>query len=144
MINKMWQSPGLGCARCGDCCEHILMSGEFDPELLRVVRDSDADVSVAFIKTHWTLTDVVKDEHGAPQATVWNCDRFDSKNRICTAHDDRPPICVGYPWYDREPGPGRMLPLKCSYAWDIPPWERAPGAQPLLPLEVIQRTERVK
>jgi len=28
---------------------------------------------------------------------AYQCDRFDPASRLCTAHDDRPPICRAYP-----------------------------------------------
>jgi Fe-S-cluster containining protein len=28
---------------------------------------------------------------------AYQCDRFDPQSRLCTAHDDRPPICRAYP-----------------------------------------------
>jgi Fe-S-cluster containining protein len=28
---------------------------------------------------------------------AYQCDRFDAVSRLCTAHDERPPICRAYP-----------------------------------------------
>ena len=45
-----------------------------------------------FAAAHWTAT-------GERRAGMhaYQCDRFDTTTRLCTAHDDRPPICRAYP-----------------------------------------------
>jgi Fe-S-cluster containining protein len=47
---------------------------------------------LVFAAEHWHRTGATQDGMHAYQ-----CDRFDPVSRLCTAHDDRPPICRVYP-----------------------------------------------
>jgi hypothetical protein len=59
------------------------------------------------------------------------CAKFDQHARTCTAYDDRPPICSGYPWYDDAPDPGRYsLDPVCAFHADV---------RTVLPLTVVNR-----
>lgn len=126
----------LGCARCGDCCDPIRLPVEFHPDTFQARPGSNAEQDLAFIREHWTATgEVTEDGSG-----LWRCDRFDSVERVCMAHEDRPPVCRNYPWYGREPGPGKIThDLSCSYLLDLPPWERPAGSRPLIPVEDVSR-----
>jgi len=68
---------------------------------------------------------------------TWTCDAFDPDTRLCTAHDDRPPLCREFPWYDDEPG-GTSVSVRCSFLLDLPPSERPEDARPLIPLTVLR------
>lgn len=142
----------LGCAAgsCGDCCEDIFVgapasgmiaewreywaAGGLDP-----IPD-DYDPSVEFITRNWTETS--RDDRGA----YYECSRFDPVHRLCTAWAERPPVCVGFPWYPAHPDGGgqtperiEKMPLRCSYALDVPVAQRREGARPLIPLTVVKR-----
>jgi Fe-S-cluster containining protein len=56
------------------------------------------------------------------------CDAFDQDTRTCTAYEDRPPICSGFPWYGETPSREHPLHPVCSYTADV---------RPMLPLTVI-------
>lgn len=118
--------PAAECARCGDCCESIPFPRRADlhayiamhppsPEyaLTRTVQD------VAFVEQHWTENVV-----GKPgERSLWSCDAFDSETRICTAYDDRPPVCQNYPWYEGRQHAAEhagRLPPRCSFRADFP------------------------
>jgi Fe-S-cluster containining protein len=47
---------------------------------------------LVFAAAHWVATGDRQDGMHAYQ-----CDRFDTVSRLCTAHDERPPICRAYP-----------------------------------------------
>lgn len=71
-----------------------------------------------FILDHWS------DLHhpGAedwPGRHAYLCDAFDPVLRACTAYQDRPPVCSGYPWYGHEPRERQLHPA-CSYNADVP------------------------
>lgn len=38
-----------------------------------------------------------------PGGVFYECDAFDPVARVCTAHDTRPQICSGFPWYTEPP-----------------------------------------
>jgi Fe-S-cluster containining protein len=86
-----------------------------------------------FLTEHW--------HESAPgqDGPLYACDRFDPDTRLCVAHEQRPPVCSGYPWYGRPPRPGVILNPRCSYLLDIAPPERPAGARPLIPIEVVTR-----
>ncbi len=70
-----------------------------------------------FIVDHWH-------SNGQPDSDrrhrLYSCDRFDPQTRLCTAHEDRPPICRGFPYYGRETITVD-LPEQCSYRDDWQP-----------------------
>ncbi len=105
------------CVKCGACCENILLW--FDPENIpdkfKNSENPKTIKDVEFISQHWHLI----------QGTqyVANCDMYDSESKLCTAHDDRPPVCEGYPWYGERPSldhrNSKYLPPQCSFTTDI-------------------------
>lgn len=64
------------------------------------------------------------------------CRFFDRDHQECRAYDRRPPMCSGFPWYGREPEPGRLMYGQCSYLLDVAASERPEGSRPLIPLTV--------
>jgi Fe-S-cluster containining protein len=140
------------CSRCGDCCDPVTLSAEMQAKIhaqaVADLRDPDTnpewwlathDMSgptawddarsiwtshreAVWLEVHWTV--VATTSHGSHL----RCDQFDIDTRLCTAHDDRPAICRGFPWYGRapssEPGP---LPLRCSFTADLPEAQRPEG-----------------
>lgn len=61
------------------------------------------------------------DQDGQPvlYPFFYSCPSFDLETRRCTDYDNRPPVCRGYPWYDRGPSLATSLPPECSYREDI-------------------------
>lgn len=152
----------LGCARCGQCCENITISadgldkwttgaleGVPDPrtddgwawwqesgwtDRDRAWRwwnpDGDNRLCADFITAHWKLND---------DGRTYSCDAFDQVTRLCMAHDERPPVCSGYPWYGTEPDDVHISALggQCSYLLDVAPDRRPEGSRPLIPLTVL-------
>jgi Fe-S-cluster containining protein len=151
----------LGCAgsACGDCCERISI-GSTLADIRSQMSTSGANVppeagrrglrfrfggrvgaharEAAFILRHWHPTgDVVRSGNRVKQ--VLSCDQFDPVHRTCMAHDDRPPVCSGFPFYGQEPH-GAFRESHCSYLLDVPPADRPEGSRPLIPLEIIRAT----
>ena len=78
-------------------------------------RDPHA-ANLAFAAAHWRATGQ-RDSDGRH---AYACDAFDTGSRLCTAHDARPPICRGYPWYGGPPNAAEpTLPARCSYRADL-------------------------
>jgi len=133
-------SASLGCARCGVCCEDIAI--RVSPE--RFVEMAEAEQaapdhpfndSATFIVAHW---DPVKGP-GSQGHYGYRCRRYDAEHHLCTAWDDRPQVCRGFPWYDGEPGATdkQLVHKQCSYWLDVPPERRRKDARPLIPLTVL-------
>lgn len=109
------------CSACGDCCDPVWYPwGAADVRQRATSATDSADLT--FIARHWRPTGETREGLHA-----YACDFFDPDSRLCTAHDQRPPICRGYPWYDDEPGARLVvLPLACAFRADYP----AGGAVP--------------
>lgn len=153
------KAASLGCAQCGSCCERIkitmnapgftgIVSTSGGVGVMRAYpwRGGFSRMSFAagrymrdatFIRRWMEPTGEVE-RVGSEVRQVWRCLKFDPVERLCTAHDERPEMCSGYPWYGREPGVGGMPHEKhCSYLLDLPPDQRPEEARPLIPLTVL-------
>lgn len=78
--------------------------------------------SAPFARQHWRdVTDEYEltPELAASIKCVARCDAFDPVTRACTAYEDRPPICSGYPWYGKAPNRSKLLNPACSYHADV-------------------------
>ena len=111
-----------GCTRCGDCCDPVILRGPADDLVggyLAQTTDRQPE-GAAFIRAHWTR---IGDAVGG--GGEYACTAFDRETRLCTAHDDRPPVCQGYPFYTEGPTPERVESLAksypaCGYLVDLP------------------------
>lgn len=134
------------CGKCGNCCENIITSWDLstleqnwngwvvgpDPTVDLVafdawVRENGLELedalsrrkscyeNYAFVKAHWTR----QEERPPDGSFVWDCAKFDSVTRECTAHESRPPICSGYPWYGKPPYRESNLSPQCTFNADI-------------------------
>ena len=151
-----------GCARCGECCTRITLNADprpFSTAALAGMPDPRTEDGWAYWREHGyedsARDDVLYayDPAGRKRADAdfvaahwaetcdghWTCDAYDPGHAVCTAHQDRPPLCRDYPWYGEEPGPDRSEHLfrQCSYLADLPPDKRPEDARPLIPLAVI-------
>lgn len=132
----------LGCARCGRCCEPVVLDFDKWTEITqraRCAEELELGGNYAFIAQHWRPVSAWRNSKGATQIDL-RCDMFDSGAWLCTAHDGRPPICRDYPWYGGDTEIGnrpQSLYRECSYLLDVPPADRPEGARPLIPLTVL-------
>lgn len=69
-----------------------------------------------FVRDYWVSQLEEPREDGSDR---WTCLAFDTETRLCTAHDSRPPVCSGYPWYGQEPKKDTWLHPRCSFQADI-------------------------
>jgi Fe-S-cluster containining protein len=119
------------CSRCGDCCDPVIVT--FDPQEraaerlanLSFVAPAWAWHQFEFLRDHWRTVDTYESTERGRPVTVHRveCDQFDRATRTCGAHDDRPQVCSGFPWYGREPDvdsaiAGSLSP-RCSYNADV-------------------------
>ncbi|HEU5034036.1 MAG TPA: YkgJ family cysteine cluster protein [Mycobacteriales bacterium] len=98
------------CSACGDCCDPVWYP--LGPADIRQSAATTGSADLVFAAAHWQPTGARTDDG----LHAYRCDRFDAASRLCTAHDERPPICRGYPWYDDAPGTRLvLLPTRCSF-----------------------------
>lgn len=135
-----FEPPGLGCARCGACCEDIWIPYETPDDLREKLASLGEDdvrsrADLTFMLDHWT-------PGRGPDRAVhwrWTCDQYDPEHRLCRAHDGRPPVCRDFPWYGQRPGDGGRIHTDCSYWLDVPAERRPHGSRPLIPVTVVTR-----
>lgn len=122
------------CSRCGDCCDPVIVT--FDPqeyaaEALTRLDGKEADDwarhQIEFFRDHWRSKSTYESTVNGEPVTVHRveCDQFDRATRSCGAHDNRPQVCSGFPWYGREPHSAEAQPCasslspRCSYNADV-------------------------
>lgn len=129
------------CGRCGDCCDPVHLgpqaaarleefAGTVDPRLNPEAWRAAGWEHPAQAVTNWlngqwfAELELAVDDYG--QTVGYVCPRFDPIARLCTAHDDRPPICREFPSYGDQPGRHVMDPrlIRCTYWADYAPTER--------------------
>ena len=131
-----------GCAACGACCDPVIINADVLFGCNARARSEEHPVdNDRFITQHWHPESAWTDDEGGTWIGA-RCDAFDPETLLCTAHNDRPPVCRDYPWYGEEPGSsGVHLFAQCSYQADLPPGRRGPDARPLIPITVIPARE---
>jgi Fe-S-cluster containining protein len=139
MTERKVDPPPTGCAMCGACCNPVRLPR---PKHLQFQGD---DESLTFSMKHWRELPM----NGEPYVR-YRCDMYDSETRECKAHEDRPPVCSGFPWYGKkvrtsmathapvDEGPGGAK-LHCSFMADVPPEWRPPDAHPLIPITPVEK-----
>lgn len=166
-----------GCAACGACCDPVILPKSpedlqaiFGAYLQEGLPDPATDEGWAKWREWWP--EEHKDEqryiyvrqfHDAryilakweplgPSSTnegsfEYRCPMFDPESRLCTAEDDKPPICSGYPWYGKDPAERikdqSFVPLgpQCSYWGDVPCELWPEGTAPLpVPVTIGAKT----
>ena len=125
---------------CGRCCDPVILGApmtayvEQQIAALNAGGATDVDSSIPFIRDHWVrrpglAPDRVNAEFGG---TAWDCDRYDPASGECLAHNDRPPVCSGFPWYAHGPNRDRItLDMVCTFHADL--------GRTVLPLTVLAR-----
>ncbi|HVU74745.1 MAG TPA: YkgJ family cysteine cluster protein [Mycobacteriales bacterium] len=109
---------GATCSACGDCCDPVWFPlGAADVRQGAVTARTDPHAAnLTFAAAHWRATGAVD----ADGRHAYTCDAFDAQTRLCTAHEARPPVCRGYPWYGKPPTRVEpALPDRCSHHADL-------------------------
>lgn len=125
------------CEGCGACCRAIWLPKTHE-ELERTPRYKG---DIEFVKENFyplTAEEVLeRNPHVAtwglhPRVTTeglpkmlennfYGCKNYDEEARRCRIWADRPEICRGYPWYDREPTIEHLFyDQNCFYKRDLP------------------------
>ena len=130
------------CAQCGRCCE-VLSVGNYTKKDFRAMASEDGP----FASKHWhriakptarARNPLLVSNQTAKHAKYYTCDQYDSETHECLAHETKPPVCRGFPWYGQSPNPRAIsfLPT-CSYWVDVPQ-ERWPDG--IIPLTSVSRS----
>jgi hypothetical protein len=118
------------CNACGACCRVILLaeSPEEVAAMASVTRVLGIPSDHQFVAEHWRPLGREEAMRRNPfytarlpaDAHLYTCDRLGDDGR-CTAHEERPLVCRGYPWYDAPPKTMPLADPECGYAVDLPP-----------------------
>lgn len=118
------------CAGCGDCCETVVPNTSV-PDLRRKLQNPR--LAGAARREYTKIVNMLTEradpvfpsgKRGRPGKPAYRCRHFNAQTRRCEAHDERPLMCRGYPWYP----PGGPLPLnripadlspRCSFIADV-------------------------
>jgi len=69
-------------------------------------------IDALFIRDHWRFLE--------GDSGKMYCLKFDKEARLCTVHNEKPPVCRGFPWYGKEPNPKAIEAYpNCSFWSDI-------------------------
>ena len=99
---------------CGLCCDPVTLGFRLTD------MQAQEHPSAAFAREHWTLIRTRPSAYlGGEEVDEVRCDAFDPATRLCTAREQRPPICSRFPWYDKTPDQERELPGGCSFNADV-------------------------
>jgi Fe-S-cluster containining protein len=115
------------CNQCGACCRVI--KADRSPEEIGAMAALTAAIGIpsdfAFIAAHWHA--LSRDEamrrnpfyvaRLPPEAHLYRCDQLGADGR-CLAHDTRPFVCRGYPWYGERPRDMPLADPQCGYAYE--------------------------
>jgi Fe-S-cluster containining protein len=118
------------CNGCGACCRVIFV--EQSPDEIRRMATLTRVLGIpsdhTFAAAHWRpLTREEAMRRNAfytsrlpADAHLYTCDQLGDDGR-CTAYEERPLVCRGYPWYGRPPGTLPLADPDCGYRVDLPP-----------------------
>ena len=109
------------CNGCGDCCRVIGAPVTKRRMRERSVYDSE------FLLQHWHRVSRPEARRRNPHIQAdtpghfyYECDMFDPDTNSCTAHESKPRVCTGFPWYGGEANTTAIggLPA-CSFWADV-------------------------
>lgn len=116
------------CSMCGKCCEAIRLPMPYEsfeyPSIYKgapfmhenfvPMTSSEAfDINPNLIR--FTL------EGELMESYYYSCKMYDKETKKCNAHDTRPEVCSGFPWYGHSINNQTLgMHLECSYWNDVP------------------------
>jgi len=116
------------CNKCGACCRVLTL-----PQSPDEVRQIAAVTSILgmpsdhrFAAEHWhPLTRAEAMQRNPlytmqlkPDAYLYRCDML-GDDGLCKAHETRPSVCRGYPWYDEPPRDMPLADPDCDFYEDV-------------------------
>jgi Fe-S-cluster containining protein len=115
------------CNKCGACCRVLTL--EQSPAEVQAIAAVTKVLGIpsdhVFAAEHWhPLTRAEAMQRNpfyvrrlSEGAHFYWCDQLGADGR-CTAHETRPLVCRGYPWYDQAPRDMPLADQDCGYVYD--------------------------
>ena len=117
------------CNGCGACCRVLTLpqSPEEVRNIAAVTRVLGIPSDHQFAADHWRPLTREEAMRRNPFYTIrlpadahlYGCDRLGDDGR-CTAYEERPLVCRGYPWYGMAPRDMPLADAECGYLVDVP------------------------
>lgn len=102
------------CNKCGKCCQAIIIPVPQDQILNSKAVGGDygfalnnwkpiTEEEAYAINPHLKTWDVHnRGTYNRDGVSFWTCTQYDHETKLCKAHEKRPSVCSGYPFYGRE------------------------------------------
>ena len=116
------------CNMCGACCRVLTL--DQSPQEVQATAALTKVLGIPsdaiFAAEHWRPLTRAEAMQRNPfytarlpeTAHLYTCDQRGADGR-CQAHETRPLVCRGYPWYDQPPRKMQLADPECSYAPDV-------------------------
>lgn len=106
----------MGCTpNCGACCDPVNLPEDQALKLFGATAHRIDPLEVDKILELWEPVG-----HTPAGKVRLICAAYDVETRSCTAYDDRPKVCSGFPWYGRGPVEGKLEDSTvCGYVADL-------------------------
>ncbi len=116
------------CNLCGACCRVLTL--EQSPEEIQATAALTSVLGIpsdsTFAAKHWRPLSRAEAMERNPfytaklpeSAHLYTCDQLGDDGR-CMAHESRPLVCRGYPWYDQDPRAMHLADAQCGYYLDL-------------------------
>lgn len=113
----------MACNKCGKCCECISLDKAHYTDWKNLIekdspppKGSDADFVFNSLieiseKSAKEINPWLFDEKSGwlkSERLYFVCVYYDKKNKVCSIHKDRPYLCAGYPFYDKNKKPDEI------------------------------------
>lgn len=125
------------CTGCGDCCAVVSVAKPLWERVTRLEMDGAMDSDRAFLLDNWhpmtpeEAAAVSPYDNHPMWVAFWTesvktnallkCNAFDYATRQCTAYENRPAVCKGFPWYgDKAKKEPLWRLFRCGYWGDVP------------------------
>ena len=116
------------CNQCGACCRVLTLqqSPAEVQSMAALTRAIGMPSDTIFAAEHWhplTREEAIRRNpfytaRLPADAHLYWCDRLGADGR-CTAYEERPFVCRGYPWYDQPPRDMELADPDCGYFYDV-------------------------
>lgn len=110
------------CGKCGDCCEDIKLNvpqGTITAMLANPYIAGRGRRDMIFVQEYMILTGRVDGKFASHPRQIRDCLMFDPETNLCNAHEQRPLLCAGYPWYSGGPSKSQHLHARCTFNADV-------------------------
>lgn len=97
------------CGKCGYCCKMIWLP--YSKKYIKdILKKNPNHCDAKFILENWERVSKEKGKKLNPsyfkktlkrKSFFYTCKKYDSKNKICTVHKDRPDVCRNFPLYSK-------------------------------------------